>query len=179
MSPDPTSPWTSFLEDLDRLLDEHFELHCIGGFAVVVGYGLPRSTNDLDYRSVTPYNRINDLQEIAGRGSALAQKHKVHLQYTGVSMPENYDERLTELFPSHFKNLRLFIPDPYDLVLSKLSRNIGRDREDVEYLARTRQLDPKVLRERYDKELRAVLIGALERHDATLNFWIEAYFSNT
>jgi hypothetical protein len=46
-------------------------------------------------------------------------------------------------------------------------------------LARTRQLDPKVLRERYDKELRAVLIGPLERHDATLNFWIEAYFSNT
>jgi len=67
-------------------------------------------------------------------------------------MPENYDERLTELFPVHFKNLRLFVPDPYDLVLSKLSRNIERDRQDVEFLARAKHLDPAVLRERYEKE---------------------------
>jgi hypothetical protein len=123
MSPDLGSPWREFLAEIDALLDEPFCLHCIGGFAVIVGYGLPRSTNDLDYRAMIPANRIRDLQELAGEGSALARKHKVRLQYTGVdSMPENYEERLTEIFPGHFANLRIAIPDPYDLILSKLSR---------------------------------------------------------
>jgi hypothetical protein len=177
MPPDFPSPWREFLAELDTLLDEPIELHCIGGFAVVIGYGLPRGTNDLDYRTLIPYNRINDLQRIAGVGSALAIKHKVHVQHTAVdSMPDEYGERLTELFPGRFKNLRLFIPDPYDLVLSKLSRNIERDRQDVEYLARTQNLDPAVLRERY-KELRPNLIGPQNRHDATLEFWLEDYFA--
>lgn len=84
-------PWGEFLTELDTLLDEPIELHCIGGFAVVVGYGLPRGTNDLDYRTLIPHNRINDLQRIAGAGSSLAKKHKVHVQYTAVdAMPEDY-----------------------------------------------------------------------------------------
>jgi len=178
MLSDLPSPWREFLGELDALLDEPIELHCIGGFAVVAGYGLPRGTNDLDYRTVVPYNRINDLQRMAGPGSALARKHKVYVQHTGVeSMPENYEERLTELHAGCFKNIRLFVPDAYDLVLSKLSRNIERDREDVEYLAKTQHLDPEILRERYTKELRPILIGDVRQHDQTLIFWIEAYFA--
>ena len=178
MSPDLPSPWREFLGELNALLDEPIELHCIGGFAVVMGYGLPRGTNDLDYRTLVPYNRLNDLQRLAGPGSALARKHKVYVQHTGVeSMPENYDERLTELYAGRFKNIRLFVPDAYDLVLSKLTRNIERDRQDVEFLARTKHLDPAVLRERYEKELRPILIGPPSRHDATLEFWVEAYFA--
>jgi hypothetical protein len=178
MPTDLPSPWGEFLGELDAQLDEPIELHCIGGFAVIVGSGLPRSTNDLDYRTLIPYKRINDLQEIAGEGSALAQKYNVHLQYTAVdSMPESYDDRLTEVFPGRFKNLRLFIPDPYDLVLSKLGRNNARDREDVEFIAKTKHLHPSVLRERYAKELRPILIGPPDRHDATLEFWMEDYFA--
>jgi hypothetical protein len=61
------------------------------------------------------------------------------------SIPDSYDDRLTELFPRHFKNIRLFVPDPYDLVLSKLTRIEERDRQDAEFLAKTRHLDPSVL----------------------------------
>ncbi len=177
MSPELSSPWKEFLAELDALLDEPFQLHCVGGFAVVVGYGFPRATNDLDYRSLIPYNRINDLQALAGPGSDLAKKYKVHVQHTGVeSIPENYEERLIELFPCRFRNIRLFVPDAYDLVLSKLTRNLERDRQDVEFLARTQHLDPALLRERYEKELRPILIGPESRHDATLEFWLRAYF---
>jgi Nucleotidyltransferase of unknown function (DUF6036) len=179
MSPSLISPWKEFLHELDSLLDEPFFLHCIGGFAVVMGYGLPRSTNDIDYRSLNPYNRITDLQVIAGPGSALAKKHKIHSQYVAVdSMPENYDDRLTELFAGHFKNLRLFVPDPYDLILSKLSRNHGRDRDDVKFLAKTLQLDSTILRDRYTSDLRPIILGPPETHDSTLNLWIDAYFSD-
>ena len=177
MSPEIPSPWKEFLEALDSVLDESFELHCIGGFAVVMGYGLARSTNDLDYRSLLPYHRREDFERLAGLGSDLARKHRVHLQYTGVeSMPDHYEERLTELLPGHFRNLHLFVPDPYDLVLSKIGRNIERDRQDVEFLAKTKSLDPAILRARYEKELRTIVIGPPGRHDATLEFWIEAYF---
>ncbi len=170
------SPWKEFLAELDSLLDQPIQMDCIGGFAVVMGYGLARATNDLDYRTLHPFNRVQDLQRLAGPQSALARKHGVYTQYTGVdSMPENYEDRLTELFPDHFANLRLFIPDPYDLILSKLCRNIERDREDVEFLATTNHLDSAVLRERY-KELVPNLIGPRNRHDATLEFWVEAYF---
>ena len=65
-TPDLPVPWGDFLGELDTLLDEPIELHCIGGFAVVAGYGFPRGTNDLDYRTLIPYTRINDLQQLAG-----------------------------------------------------------------------------------------------------------------
>jgi hypothetical protein len=173
------SPWREFLEDLDALLEEPVWLHCIGGFAVIEGYGLPRSTNDLDYRALVPSNRVNHLQDLAGPGSALDRKHHLHLQYSDVaSMPESYEDRLTELFQGRFNSLHLCIPDPYDLVLSKLGRNVERDREDVKFLVRTEHLHPDILRQRYLEELRPIMIGPENRNDATLEFWLEAYFTN-
>lgn len=178
MSLNLESPWKEFLEELDALLNEPVELHCLGGFAVVAAYKLPRSTNDLDYLSLEPCNLANDVEQIAGQGSVLARKHKVHLQRVGVaSVPEGYSDRLTELFPNYFKNLRLFVLDPYDLVLSKLGRNADRDREDVKYLAHQCSLAPSILRDRYTRELRTVQTGDIAWHDQTLEFWIEAYFS--
>src|SRR5579862_2589505 len=79
MPNDIPAPWKGFLEKLDKLLEEPVRLDCIGGFAAVMGYGLPRATNDLDYRTLDPYNRINDLQRIAGPASALAKQYGVHL----------------------------------------------------------------------------------------------------
>lgn len=67
----------------------------------------------------------------------------------------------------------MFALDPYDLALSKLERNIERDRADVRFLARTIPLDLNVLQERYKKELRWQL-GNPEREDLTLKLWIEA-----
>jgi uncharacterized nucleotidyltransferase DUF6036 len=48
-------------------------------------------------------------------------------------------------FPARFKKLRLFILDPYDLVLSKLSRNVARDREDVAYPVRTQTAEAGIV----------------------------------
>ena len=60
-------------------------------------------------------------------------------------MPADYEERLVEMSPGEFRNLRLCAPDPYDLILSKLERNSSKDRDDVEYLAQTLRLNPGVL----------------------------------
>jgi hypothetical protein len=168
--------WSAFLQELDEHLDHPVELHCFGGFVLVTCYGFPRVTGDIDYVLVHPPEQNETLQEIAGKGSRLSKKHKLYLQYVALAtLPEDYEGRLTEIFPGRFRNLRLFVPDPYDLVLAKLERNTPKDREDVEYLARRIPLNPEVLRQRYNAEMRPYLVNE-ERHDNTLSLWIEAFF---
>lgn len=95
------------------------------------------------------------------------------MDYVGVAkVPEDYEGRLTEMFPKEYKHLRLCALDPYDLALSKLERNIQRDRDDIKHLARSVPLELGVLKERYEKELRWQL-GNPEREDLTLKLWIE------
>ena len=65
-----------------------------------------------------------------------------------MTMPEDYESRLTEMFPGMSKHLRLFAPDPYDYILSKLERNTSKGRDDTDYLFRTQKLDSRALRER-------------------------------
>jgi hypothetical protein len=89
-----------------------------------------------------------------------------------AKVPENYEDRLTEMFAGEFRRLRICALDPYDLALSKLERNIQRDRDDVKHLARAIPLDLKILKERYEKELRWQL-GNPKREDLTLKLWIE------
>ena len=167
------SPWREFLFDIDALLEEPLALHCIGGFVICYCYGLPRVTGDIDYYSAHP----NDpkLDEMAGEGSPLALKHKVWLHRVAVmSMPDEYDSRLTDMFPGQFTNLVLNAPDPYDFMLSKLERNASKDRDDVEFVFKKQKLSFPILRERYEKELRPYLSNEA-KHDLTLEIWFENF----
>ncbi len=168
--------WERFLSELDASLKEPVVLHCLGGFVVKFAYGLPRPTSDIDFLAVIPSTEFNTVLQIAGQGSALHQKYGLYLRHVGVvTPPEDYDSRLRELFPGRFKNLRLMVLDPYDLVLCKIERNTPIDRDDVKYLVTTVPLDPTVLRERHETELRPYL-GNPNREDLTLKLWLEAYF---
>src|SRR3972149_8672446 len=175
-------PWKAFLEELDRAIavDPAFAgaaapLHCVGAFVVAVLYALPRPTNDLDIITVEPFALINPLLKLAGSESALAKKHGVHIdaQARVATMPCNYTDRLTEMYPGALTKIRLLAPDPHDLALSKLARNADRDIEDVKMLARSGALNPDTLRERYADELRPYLVGRIEWHDQTLELWVE------
>ena len=50
------SPWIEFLSDLDDMLKEPLDLHCIGGLVLAHFYGVPRSTGDIDYYTAIPAN---------------------------------------------------------------------------------------------------------------------------
>jgi hypothetical protein len=50
------SPWNEFLHELDGMLTEQLELHCIGGFVFTHFFGLPRSTGDIDCYAAVPAN---------------------------------------------------------------------------------------------------------------------------
>jgi hypothetical protein len=163
---------------VDRLLPSPVEVHCLGGFVAAFYYALPRPTGDLDYVEAAPHGATAVLQEIGGPESELAKKHRLHFQHVGIaSLPDSYAERLVGILPGRFRRLRLLALEPHDLALSKLARNSPVDREDVAQLVRAVPLNLATLQARYQRELRPILIGDLDRHDRTLRMWIESYFS--
>jgi Nucleotidyltransferase of unknown function (DUF6036) len=173
-SKDIPEPWLSFLRELDSSVDEHIRLDCMGGFVVSMVYGFSRPTGDLDVLEIAPREAGWPMLELGMQGGPLHKKYKIYLDHVGVAhVPEDYEERLSEISPKAFKHLRLFALDPYDLALSKLERNVQRDRDDVMHLARTVPFDLEVLKDRYQKELRWQL-GNPDREDLTLRLWIEA-----
>ena len=165
-------PWQSFLHELDALLDSPTELHCLGGFVIRELYDFARVTADVDVIQVRG-NDAATLAGLAGKDSVLHRRHKVYLDIVTVATaPENYEERLIDLFPDEFTCLRLKALDRHDLALAKLERNLDRDREDIKTLAANGGLDPVLLKRRYEKEMRPYL-GRPEREDLTLDLWLE------
>jgi Nucleotidyltransferase of unknown function (DUF6036) len=170
----PHEPWNAFLTALDNAVDTTVRLDCIGGFVLTELYGMDRKTGDLDAVEIAPGSAAQALLEAGHEGSELHKQCGLYLQYVTVAtLPYEYGDRLQEAFPGYFRHLRLMVLDPYDVALSKLSRNLQRDRDDVRYLGRVASLDPQILKERYFSELRLYLTGSLAWHDRTLELWIE------
>jgi hypothetical protein len=173
---EPPEPWLSFFAEVDSRLSEEVHLHCCGGFVATQLYGIARTTSDVDFLRVVPSVR-SDLAALGDKGSALHQKHKVYLDpVTVATPPENYQERLVPMFLRAWRRLRLSALEAHDLALSKLERNIERDRDDVQQLVRSGHLTPEALRERHYKELRPNLAAHQARHDLTLQLWFESYW---
>lgn len=167
-------PWDSFMSEIDAGIEEEVHFHCFGGFVVTVVYGLARPTADVDVLAVVPRGEVGHLLDLAGKGSSLHRKYGLYLDIVTIAtVPEDYEQRLTEVPAGGFKRLRIFALDPYDLALAKIERNIQRDRDDVKHLARTVPFDLDILRERYEEELRPYLANPV-REDLTLRLWIEA-----
>ncbi len=166
-------PWDSFLRELDQKASSETRMVCMGGFVVTLLYGFSRATADLDILLIAPQEERTTLLEAGAFGGELHKKHRIYLDYVSVAhVPEEYESRLTEMFAGEFEQLRVYALEAYDLALSKLERNIQRDREDVKHLARIVPFDLNVLGERYEKELRWQM-GNPEREDLTLKLWIE------
>jgi len=163
--------WRKFLDEIDTLLSSPVQLICIGGFVVTAIHGFSRNTEDLDHIA-SRGEIITELDTIAGSGSPLHRKHKLYIDYVGVvTMPINFDERLIQL-QIQSKKVTYFIPEVYDLVLSKLERNSPKDYSDVEYLANKYALSFSTLLRRFNEELD--FIPNRERHLQTLTvFWQE------
>jgi hypothetical protein len=91
-------PWLSFLKELDPIAGEPTKIPCVGGFAVTQYYGSTRTTIDLDVIDVAPISSRNRLLEAGGKGSELAKKHRVYLDFVGIAqVPYEYEDRLTPI----------------------------------------------------------------------------------
>jgi hypothetical protein len=172
----PKQLWIDFFHAIDMQLGEPVQLHLIGGFVMTFVHDAPRYTADVDCVAVVPSRQTMHLLEVAGRGSILATKMNVHLEFVTVSdLPDEYESRLVPVLDGKFKMLRLMALDPYDILLSKLGRNSGKDRADVEYLAQHLSLRCGILTERFEEEMRSWIPNP-ERHALTIKLWCEDYF---
>ncbi len=110
MSSKIPEPWLSFLNEIDAFVYEETYLHCLGGFVVTVVYGRERETSDIDV--LTLVRRPPGLFEKAGLGSEMYKRSGLYLDPVGVAtLPENYEDRLGEVFPGTFKS-STFRPRP-------------------------------------------------------------------
>jgi hypothetical protein len=87
--------------------------------------------------------------------------------------PDGYEKRLSKL-DLGLKMLQLFVLDPYDLILTKLARNSGKDREDVKALAKLHHLSFSIFGKRYEGEMKP-WIANVKRHDRTVQLWKEFF----
>jgi len=116
------------------------------------------------------------LQSLGGFDSPLFKKHGLYMDHVTVAnLPENYQDRIVEMFPGTYRRIQLYTLDAYDLALSKIDRNSEKDREDVKYLVRNVPLDLHVLKKRYESELRPGFIGNIDWTDKTMKFWMEEF----
>ena len=168
-------PWGAFLRDLDDIATAAVDFHCIGGFVVNMKYGFSsRQTFDIDVLAITPNSQRQEFLQNAAKGSVLHRKHGVYLDLVTViqAYPEDYDQRLTEMYSGQLKKIRLFAVEPHDLALMKLERNAERDRVDVMFLASQGLITASELDRRYRAEMRSY-IGVPERStDITLQLWV-------
>lgn len=169
------NPWGRFLRELDDIATAPVDFHCIGGFVVNTKYGFSsRQTFDIDVLAITPGAQRQEFLDHAAQGSLLHRKHGVYLDLVTViqAYPEDYDQRLAEIYAGQLKKIRLFAVDPHDLALMKLERNAERDRVDVLFLASQGLVTADELERRYRAEMRSY-IGVPERStDITLQLWV-------
>lgn len=169
-------PWPAFLKEIDLQLSQEVKPLCLGGFVLSVVYGIPRFTGDLDYIEVVPRAAANELEEIAGRESALCKKYRLFVQNVGIAdLPEDYESRVQAL-DLGLKKLQLYGLDPYDILLAKVTRNSPKDQGDAKFLIAKLGLDYKTFYDRWEKEP-APRVANGPRQDLTIELWKE-YFSS-
>ena len=174
--PSIPEPWWRFLSGVDQGLTTAVEIHCLGGFVLGVLWGLPRPTADVDYVAIRPSRSGEELLRVAGAGNELARRHGLYFQQVTIAeFPEAYESRLTDLAAGRFHHLRMRAFEILDLVLAKLGRNSSRDRADVEFLVGRGALDPDVLQQRFEDEMKSYVLNEA-REAATLSLWIEEFF---
>jgi hypothetical protein len=168
-------PWGAFLRELDEIATEPVDFHCIGGFVVTKKYGFQRETSDVDVLSISPNTQQQDFLQKGALNSPLHLKHHVYLDVVTVvdAYPEDYETRLTEMYPGQLKRIRLLALEAHDLALTKLGRNNERDRADVIFLARQGFLAAEKLKQRYKIEMRPYIADAEHRRDPVIDLWTE------
>src|ERR1700722_2634454 len=106
----------SFLQEINDALTEDVRLVCMGGFVMTQLYGFSRPTVDIDALAIYPKTLASEIQDLAEKSGPLHSKYKIYLHSATIAaVPEDYDERLTEMYAGAFPHLHIFALDPYDL----------------------------------------------------------------
>jgi hypothetical protein len=148
-----------FLQALDAALVEHaqegerLDLYLIGRSALVLRYGLPLATRDVDMVARMGSAKLQaKALELFGEGTPSARAWGLYLQEVPQGLPpipQTYCKKSSEL-PGDWKVLRPKQPEAHDLAVTKLKRFHAKDREDLQILCDMGDLTPDGLERALD-----------------------------
>lgn len=131
---------------------EKIDLYQIGGSAVIMNYGMQRTTKDFDVIINTPTPIWDDLTQAFGKESTYAQQNEFYLEVVISSLPnvpEGYRQRCVEV-PGNWEYLRLWKLEVHDFIVTKLRRFNSQDRKDISYICDREPIKTQTLRDRLD-----------------------------
>ncbi len=137
------------LTETDKNLKAEADLVLIGGTALVIKYLSPRATIDVD-----TYTKVTKELEIAWKKAQSIVGVKVPLSRSPISEgPYHMEDRFTLYKDLKLKNLRILVPDPIDIVLMKIPRFFGKDRDDIKHLIKFSKIPHGALLKRFKEEM--------------------------
>lgn len=148
----------SFLDRLDQVLrpfakaGEHFDMYHLGRSALVMHYGFPLSTTDIDIVWMRSSGLEQNAIDLVGKGTALAGVLGLYLDPLPPALPPlpvGFDKRCV-LVPGSWKILRVWKLEVHDLAVSKLNCFRPKDREDLQALCDRGLLNAAKLSEALD-----------------------------
>jgi Nucleotidyltransferase of unknown function (DUF6036) len=141
----------SFIKAVDRHLEEEISLLIIGGAASSLAYDATIRASDIDV-----YSFIKGSLPDLGEATSKAREETGLLIEIGsasiAEMPYDYADRLKQLTRFGLKKLSIFVPDKYDLVLSKIVRGYKHDIDAVYSIHLQHPLSMQTLTARFDKD---------------------------
>lgn len=128
----------SILEPFDEQLRHKILLIAVGGTAMTL-LGVKASTKDVDFNipNRTDYNEFHRLYKRIAPGVEIDHWGS-NLVFSEV-LPTDYIDKASD-YKTSFKNIKLKILHPLDIVCSKISRSSDADMEDIETCIKTYKL---------------------------------------
>jgi len=147
-----------FLQAIDAELalhvaeGERLDLYLIGRSALILRYGLDLATRDIDIVHVHGSALEGRALEQFGKGTRNAERLGFFLEPVPQGLPPipgGYFHRAVDL-PGSWRVLSPKQPEPHDLAVTKLKRFHAKDRQDLQILCDSDDLDADRLSEAFD-----------------------------
>lgn len=166
-----------------KAIDEHLtgasklEMFVGGGAAILLAYDGEIATDDVDLIAVRK-DLPSWLVELAGDGSALHRETDYYLDIVAPGLfPQEWGwrKRALPVETLGLKHVELRVLELHDLVLSKLKRFAGKDRDDIRGLCEREEFNIDTLRARYRNARQMFDFDQQEKLDRNFRF-VEAEF---
>jgi hypothetical protein len=134
---------SSFLDRLDEALiplakeGERFDMYLLGRSALLMLYGFPISTRDIDVVDRQNPNLDQKAVELFGKNTAMAETLGMYLDLVSQGLPPlpHWSRKRAEAVPGSWQVLRLWKLEAHDLAATKLKSFRPKDRQDLQACA--------------------------------------------
>lgn len=147
-----------FLRAVDAELARHankgegLDFYLLGRSALILGYGVPLMTKDVDVVASTDSHLLDVATRVFGKGGAGVSGNGLYLESVSSGLPPlpgGFPKRCLEV-PGTWTVIRPKLLEMHDLIVTKFRRYHAGDREDIQILCDTGKVDVVTLQERFD-----------------------------